>query len=322
VGHPWGVEGQSGVAVFVEQDQATGAFAAFAEKLNSGLSGTGGGRRSRAEKIAGGFGEDHAHDGFTETGGRDGAGFVVGVAAATDERGIADASGKLATGAASGSGGEESALIIESDSTNGTLLVSTMMFGGVRIDAATCPGFPFGRRDEFGGIAKRNALFESEFFGATGDEHHVGRFFKDGPGGLNGILQAAESGDGASFEGGALHDDGVAFDKAVEVEMRAVAGVEDRIVFEYGDGGFDGVKCQAPACEHGPAGAKSPQAAGFAGFDGVVGDVPGTAVDDESGSHEEEAEYQIREGEPLQVVVCPRWRAQKEQRVNAKVRAA
>ena len=143
MGHPRGVEGQAGVAVPVEKDEAAGALAAIGEELKGGLGGAGGSGRSRAEKIASGFGEDDAHDGFTETGRRDGAGFVVGVAAATDERGIADASRKFATGAAGGGGGEESALIIESDGANGALLVSTMMFCGMGIDAAPCPGFAF-----------------------------------------------------------------------------------------------------------------------------------------------------------------------------------
>ena len=106
-------------------------------------------------------------------------------------------------------------------------------------------------------------------------------FFEDGARGLNGIFDAAKTGDGTGAKCGGVHDDGVAFDVAIEIEMRAIAGVENRIVFEHSDGGFDGVEGVAAVGENGVAGVKRAKATGLAGFDGVVGDVPGTAVDDE-----------------------------------------
>jgi hypothetical protein len=113
----------------------------------------------------------------------------------------------------------------------------------------------------------------------------VGRFFEDGAGGLNGIFDAAKAGDRAAFESGGVHDDGVAFDETVEIEVGAEAGVEDGIIFEDGDGGFDGVEGVAAIGENGPAGVNGAETARLAGVDGVVGDVPGTTVDDERGSH-------------------------------------
>ena len=110
-------------------------------------------------------------------------------------------------------------------------------------------------------------------------------FFEDGARGLNGIFDAAKTGDGTGAQRGGVHDDGVAFDVAIEIEMRAVASVEDGIVFEDSDGGFDGVEGVAAVGENGPAGMKRAKATGIAGFDGVVGNVPGSAVDDERGSH-------------------------------------
>ena len=90
------------------------------------------------------------------------AGFGVGVAAGADEGRIANTAGKFAAGAAGGSGGEEAALFIESDGADGALLVAAMMFGGVGIFAATFPGFAFGGRDEFLGIAEGNAVIVGE----------------------------------------------------------------------------------------------------------------------------------------------------------------
>ncbi len=287
VGHAGSVEGKAGHTVFVEKDEATSAVAAAGEELDGGLGGAGRRGAGGPKKIAGGFGEDDFHDGFAEAGGGDRAGFAIRVAAGTDERRIADAAGKFAARASSGSGGEEAALVIEGDGADGALFVAAMMFGGVGILAATLPGFAFSGRDEFFGIAEWDAVIVGELFGALRDEHHVGTFFEDGAGSLDRIFDAAKTGDGTGLECGGVHDDGVALDVTIEIEMRAVAGVEDGIVFEDGDGSFDGVEGVAAVEKDVVAGVKSAETAGFAGFDGVVGDVPGATVEDERRSHGE-----------------------------------
>ena len=67
--------------------------------------------------------------------------------------------------------------------------------------------------------------------------------------------------------------------------MRAVAGVKNGVVFEDHDGGFDGIERAAATRENRPARVEGALAARLAGFDGVVGDVPGAAMDDEGGIH-------------------------------------
>ncbi len=59
----------------------------------------------------------------------------------------------------------------------------------------------------------------------------------------DGIANATQRRDGTCSQRGAVHDDGVAFGVTVEGEMRAEAGVEDRVVFENDDSSFDGVEC-------------------------------------------------------------------------------
>jgi hypothetical protein len=285
IGHTWSVEGVAGVAVFVEENDAASAFASASEELDTGLRGAHGIGAGRTKEIADSFGENDFHDGFAEAGGRDCTGFGIGVAAAADEWRIADSSGKFAAGAAGGGGGEEATLVIEGDSADGALLVAAVMFGGVRILAAARPGFAFSGRDQVFGIAERYAAVVNELFGAFGDEHHMRTFFKDGARGLDGIFDAAKTGDGTGAKCGGVHDNGVAFDVAIDIKVRAVAGVEDGIVFEDSDCSFDGVECVAPVAEDGTAGLERAKAAGFAGFHGVVGDVPGTAVYDERRTH-------------------------------------
>src|SRR6202007_1390411 len=121
-------------------------------------------------------------------------------------------------------GGEETALLIEGDGADSSLLVAAMIFSGMGILAATEPGFSFSRRDEFLGITELDTVRRGEVLGAFGDEHHVRAFFEDRAGGPDWIFDPAESGDGACAERGGVHDDGVAFDVAVEGEMGAVTG--------------------------------------------------------------------------------------------------
>ena len=124
-----------------------------------------------------------------------------------------------------------------------------------------------------------------EAFGAFGDEHHVRAIFQNFAGEADGIANALQRGDRAGAERGAVHDDGVAFDAAVEIQMRAEAGVENRIVFEDDDGGFDGVESRATGWEDRPAGVRARVATGLAGWDGVIGNVPGATVNDERRFH-------------------------------------
>jgi len=109
--------------------------------------------------------------------------------------------------------------------------------------------------------------------------------FENGARGANGIFDALKAGDGAGAESGGVHDDGVAFNAASKIEMRAEAGVEDGIVFEDGDGGLDGVEGVAALGENRPASFESAEAAGFAGVNGVVGDVPSAAMKNERRFH-------------------------------------
>jgi hypothetical protein len=178
-------------------------------------------------------------------------------------------------------------VLIERDGADGALLVATMIFGSVGILAAAEPGFALRRRDEVFRLAKPDAVSGGEVLGAIRNEHHVWAFFEDRAGGLNGIFDAAQSRDGAGAESGGIHDDGVTFDVAIKGEMGAEAGVEGRIVFEDDDGGFDGIERVATAFEDIPTGVESAETAGLAGINGIIGNVPGAAVNDERGLHRE-----------------------------------
>src|SRR6516165_2595975 len=148
-----------------------------------------------------------------------GAGFPIGIATTTDERGIADPAGKLAAGATGGSCGEQAPLLVERDGADRTLFVAAVMLGGMGILAATFPGFALGGRNECFRIAEGDVVFDSEAFGAFGDEHHVRRVLEDRTSDAHGVSDVAQTCSGTGAKRGRIHHDGVAFDLAVEIQM-------------------------------------------------------------------------------------------------------
>src|SRR5438874_6690009 len=210
VGHPGGVKGKAGIAVAVEEDESTGGVCALGEKMDSfacreiggGSSAGNVGMRVQAsdrtaKKIDGGFGEDHFHDGFAVTGAGDAASFGVGIAAAADERRIADAAGKFAASSARGSGGEKASVGVEGDGADRSLFVAAVMLGGVLVGFAFHPRFALSFADQFLRLAQLHAVLFCEALRAFGDEHHVRAVFQNFARELNRIFDAVQSGGGA-----------------------------------------------------------------------------------------------------------------------------
>jgi len=237
------------------------------------------------QEIRGHFGHYDFHYSFAVACAGDAAGFGIRVAAAADERGIADASRKFAAGAAGGGAGDEMSVLIESDGADRAGFVAYVMFGGVRIFEAAAPGDALAFVDEVFGSAQRDAAFDGKFFGAGRDDHHVLGMFENLARQAYGIADAFDSSDGAGFQRFAVHDDGVELDAAFGIEMRAEARVECGIVFEDDDGGFDCVGGGAAGGENFPSGLERAADAGAAIFDGLVRDIPCAAVDDQGRSH-------------------------------------
>ena len=196
---------------------------------------------SAAQNIRSCLGHHDLHDGLAVAGAGNRACFGVGIAAAADQRRIADATGKLAAGSSGRGSGEEPAIFVHGYGTDSALLMSAVKRGGVPVDFAAGPSLAFGFGDEFFGCAQGYALFVSEALGAIRDEHHVWATFKNLAGEADGIADVLQRRCGAGAERKAVHDDGVALNPAVQIEMRTIAGVEYGIIFQDYDGGFDGV---------------------------------------------------------------------------------
>jgi len=111
----------------------------------------------------------------------------------------------------------------------------------------------------------------------------VGTFFEDQAGGLNGVAKTLDTGDAAGLHAAAVHEKGVELNAAIGGEKAAAASVEGRVVFEDGNGGFDGVESGCSAREKGVAGFEGAANAGFMSGSGFGGDGPCATVNEESG---------------------------------------
>lgn len=298
------------MAFAIEEDEAAGAVSALAEQMNCfarrqhrSVFGT---RYRRvvgmltrrightespvaaAKQVDGSLRHDDFHDGFAVAGAGYTPGGGIGIAAAADERRIADATGEFAAGASRGCGGKELAVRIERDGAYSALLVPAMMSCGVLVLATLAPGLALCVADEFLGIAKSNAAFFGEALSAFADQHHVGTVFEHGACKPDGIADALQSGDRAGTKRLAIHHDGIAFDAAIQIEMRAKAGVENGLVFKNEYGGFDGVQRGTAARKNGPSCLERAAAARFARFNRFIGNIPSASMDNQSGFHREE----------------------------------
>src|SRR6266404_3183402 len=336
VSHARRVERKAWVAVAIEQDEAAGSVRALAKKVNGFARREIGGREIArigcrnwidashpgTKKIHSRLGHHDFHDGFAVAGAGNAAGFGVSVAAAANKRRIADAARQLATSSTCGSGGEEVAVAIDGDGADRSLLVPAMMLGGMFVRLALHPGFLLGFADQFLRLAKLDSVLFGETLGAFRDQHHVRTTLENLASELNRVFDALQRGRRAGAERRAVHDDGVALHAAVEIEVRAVAGVKNGIVLENHDGGFDGVQGRTAAGEQNPPGAQCALAAGLASVHGFVRNVPRAAMNDQGWFHRDEN----RKGLPVclgkrkvseEKVQQEKKRAEREQRGSA-----
>jgi hypothetical protein len=122
-----------------------------------------------------------------------------------------------------------------------------------------------------------------EALGAFRDKVDMGRLLQDEASGLDGVAEVFDAGDAAGLHAAAVHEQGVELDAAVGGEEAASAGVEGGVVFEDGDGGFNGVEGRTADGEDGIARFEGAANTGFMGGCCVGGDGPGAAVNKEGG---------------------------------------
>jgi hypothetical protein len=120
--------GEAEAAVGAEEDDAAVAAEAVVE-VGDGFAGGDFWGGAGGYAVGGPLAEDQLHDGFAPAGEGDGGGEVVGVAAATDEGGVADAAGGFVEGASGGGGGGEVAVAVEGYGAYGVVAVKIWRVG-------------------------------------------------------------------------------------------------------------------------------------------------------------------------------------------------
>ena len=104
--------------------------------------------------------------------------------------------------------------------------------------------------EEIARVHLRQANTRRKLVGAGADQHHVRALLHDGLRERDGVLRTRNSGDRARHHRLAIHDGGVEFVLAVGREDGTFPGVEERIVLELLQCGFDCVDCRAVGIEH------------------------------------------------------------------------
>src|SRR5271154_5143600 len=110
------------------------------------------------EKVGREFGHHDLHDPFAVARTGNAASFRVGIAPATDQRGIAHTARKFAAGSPCRCRSDETAVAIERHGADGTRFMPQVMFGGVGIFAAAHPGSTLALMDQALRRAERDTV--------------------------------------------------------------------------------------------------------------------------------------------------------------------
>jgi hypothetical protein len=136
--------------------------------------------------------------------------------------------------------------------------------------------------NEFGVRDEGHAVGVGKLLCSVTDEVDVRTFFEDEACGLNGIAEVLDAGHAASLHAAAVHEESIELDAAVGGEKAAAASVEGGVVFEDGDGGFDGVESRRAAGEKSVTGFESLADTGQVSGSSVGGNGPCATVNEES----------------------------------------
>jgi hypothetical protein len=102
--------------------------------------------------------------------------------------------------------------------------------------------FALAVENQFGVVDEGHAVSVGKPLGAFADKINMCAAFENQTGSLNWIAEPLDTGDTARFHAATIHEERVELDAAVGGEKTAPAGVKGWIIFEDGDGRFNGVE--------------------------------------------------------------------------------
>ncbi len=193
-----------------------------------------------------------ANEIFAGAGRRHGAVAVAGIGTCADQRRITDTAPLLARQATGRSGGCQVTVVVERHGTDRSVHMRRVNHGCMVFLPILEHLLAF-RGVEIGRIDLLQSLRFRERIGALAGHQDVARMIHDGARRLDRILGGGQGGNGTSLERTAVHDGGVEIGIAVCGDGRALAGIEQRIVFQRDQGRFDGIGGRAALIKHGLA---------------------------------------------------------------------
>src|SRR5271157_2190740 len=243
--------GDANTALAVDKDNATVSVEPRFQVVKRALGGILG-HKALFHAVGGPLAQHEFHHRLAPSRGGDRGTQVVGIAAATDERRVANASRGFIEGATRRSGGSDIAVTVQRDRTNrvdrahGTKLVGhlkvALLFGFAQtVNLAD--------EDQVVVVAEFNAVLVREALGALADKIDVRTLGENFLSGTDGIADVLDASDAAGTQSRAVHHAGVKLDAAVHVEERSAAGVEGLVIFHGNDSGFHPIETASAALQ-------------------------------------------------------------------------
>ena len=142
--------------------------------------------------------------------------------------------------------------------------------------------FDLARNDQVFIAAQRDAMLGREALRPFGHKVHMRAVAQNLARRAYGIGDALHAAHASAAQRGAVHDEGIELHFAVAIEKAAAAGVESLVVFHDDDSFLDGIERRPAAFEHPPARGHGVAHTVEMSFHHVIGNGPGTAMNDQN----------------------------------------
>src|SRR5580704_16497452 len=192
--------------------------------------------------------EHQLHDGLAPSGGGSGRAEIVGIAAAADQRRVAETARSFIERAPGRGRSRDIAVAIERDSSDRIvrdggseqIVAAGYGLGLICTQALDLPG-----DDQIFVAAESHAVLGGKALGTLRDKIDVRTVAKNFPGGTNRIAQALDATDAPAAQRPAVHDKSVKLHLAIAVQETAAASVKRLVVFKNDNGFFNRIESGA-----------------------------------------------------------------------------
>ena len=127
-------------------------------------------------------------------------------------------------------------------------------------------------------VAQADSVLDGKLLRTIAGQQHVLALFQDRSCEANGITDPFHGNDGSRLQCGPIHEDRIELSFPIAIEMRTDSVVEYRLVFKLDNCLLTGIESRASAAEHIPPTIHGALYGFPAGFEKVIGNLPGSAM--------------------------------------------